>query len=123
MYDFVLFQQILEEMTTKGIEPNASFDAAMVVAHCALDDVEKAMTVLEEMRVDGVPANHQVFHALIREGAWSESWKIVKFRHLSCVVGNKYSNVLMQRPTLIHGNAGRLARRETSKPPSSSSRS
>ena len=58
---------MLSEMTTKGIEPNAFFDAAMVVAHCALGDVESAMTVLEEMRADGVPASREVFHALIRE--------------------------------------------------------
>ena len=63
----ILFQEILSEMTTKGIEPNAFFDAAMVVAHCALGDVESAMTVLEEMRADGVPASRDVFHALIRE--------------------------------------------------------
>ena len=70
---YVFFQEILNEMTTKGIEPNAVFDAAMVVAHCALGDIESAMTVLEEMSADGVPANRQVFHALIREEVWSES--------------------------------------------------
>ena len=68
----ILFQEILSEMTTKGIEPNAVFDAAMVVAHCSLGDIEKAMTVLEEMRADGVPANRHVFHALIREEVWSD---------------------------------------------------
>ena len=60
-------------MTAKGIEANASINAAMVMAHCALGDIEKAMTVLEEMSADGVPANRDVFHALIREDVWSES--------------------------------------------------
>ena len=56
-------------MTTKGIEPNPRFDAAMVAAYCALGDIERAMSVLEEMRADGVPVNHDVFHSLIREKA------------------------------------------------------
>ena len=62
-------QEILSEMTAKGVEPNPRFDAAMVVAYCALGDLERAMNVLEEMSADGVPVKNDVFHALIREEA------------------------------------------------------
>ena len=65
----IFSQEILSEMTAKEIEPNPRFDAAMVAAHCALGDIERAMSVLEEMRADGVPVNHDVFHSLIREEA------------------------------------------------------
>lgn len=64
--------EFLQDLSTKGVEPNRVTYQRLIARFCQEGDIDGASTILQHMKEKQLPINEHVFNALINGHARAE---------------------------------------------------